>query len=199
MIRALFATINGRAEARAGRFSTSRSPKRGSTHWFVEGEVPDTVNGRFAVLATIVALMTVRLEKDGEDRRHATVALTERLVETLDAELREMGLGDPTLGKQVRKLVGAVAGRVERWRDLVALGSDLDRRDPAKPLPRRRTAVRMPLAIANRQLRSSVADARRRSELHDLVAREDVMTEDFALPASAQPDPRRRANRPCRR
>jgi cytochrome b pre-mRNA-processing protein 3 len=33
-----------------------------------------------------------------------------------------MGLGDPTLGKQVRKLVGAVGGRVERWRAI--LGSD---------------------------------------------------------------------------
>jgi cytochrome b pre-mRNA-processing protein 3 len=33
-----------------------------------------------------------------------------------------MGLGDPTLGKQVRKLVGAVGKRVDRWRSTI--GSD---------------------------------------------------------------------------
>ena len=30
-----------------------------------------------------------------------------------------MGVGDPTLGKQVRRLVGAVSGRVDRWRALL--------------------------------------------------------------------------------
>lgn len=123
MIRALFARLTGGPKRGHALFDLATAEAR-HTHWFVEGEVPDTVNGRFAVLATVVALMTVRLEKDGEEGAHATVALTERMVETLDAELREMGLGDPTLGKQVRGLVGAVAGRVERWRALA--GSDAD-------------------------------------------------------------------------
>lgn len=123
MIRALFARLTGGPKRGQALFDLAVAEAR-STHWFVEGEVPDTVNGRFAVLATIIALLTVRLEKDGDDGAHATVALTERMVDTLDAELREMGLGDPTLGKQVRGLVGAVAGRVERWRALV--GTDAD-------------------------------------------------------------------------
>ena len=117
MIRGLFARLTG-------------GPKRGETmyrlavdearrpYWFIEGEVPDTVNGRFAVLATIIALMTVRLEREGEAGQHATVALTESLVESLDVEIREMGLGDPTLGKQVRRLVGSVSSRVDRWKKL---------------------------------------------------------------------------------
>ena len=121
MFRALFARLTGgpkRGQPLFGRAVEEAS----QTHWFLEGEVPDTVNGRFAVLATVVALMTVRLEREGDAGREAPVALTERLVETLDAEIREMGLGDPTLGKQVRKLVGAVAGRVERWRAILAAG-----------------------------------------------------------------------------
>lgn len=121
MFRALFARLTGGPKRGQALFGLAVEEAR-QTHWFVEGEVPDTVNGRFAVLATIVALITVRLERDGEAGRQATVALTERLVETLDAEIREMGLGDPTLGKQVRKLVGAVGGRVERWRS--TLGPD---------------------------------------------------------------------------
>ena len=57
-------------------------------------------------------------------RRSGDVALTETNGRIARAEIREMGVGDPTLGKQVRELVGAVAGRVERWRAL--LGSDAD-------------------------------------------------------------------------
>ena len=115
MFRALFARLTGGPKRGRDLFGLAVEEAR-QLHWFVEGEVPDTVNGRFAVLATIVALITVRLERDGDNGRQESAALTERLVETLDAEIREMGLGDPTLGKQVRKLIGAVAGRVERWR-----------------------------------------------------------------------------------
>jgi cytochrome b pre-mRNA-processing protein 3 len=121
MFRALFARLTGGPKRGQALFGLAvREASR--THWFLAGQVPDTVNGRFAVLATVVALITLRLERDQEAGREATVALTERLVETLDAEIREMGLGDPTLGKQVRKLVGAVGGRVERWRTVLASG-----------------------------------------------------------------------------
>ena len=121
MFRVLFARLTGGPKRGQALFGLAVEEAR-QTHWFLEGEVPDTVNGRFEVLATVVALITVRLERESDAGREATVALTERLVETLDAEIREMGLGDPTLGKQVRKLVGAVAARVERWRDVLAAG-----------------------------------------------------------------------------
>jgi cytochrome b pre-mRNA-processing protein 3 len=85
-------------------------------HWYVEGEVPDTLDGRFAVLATVTALVLVRLERDGEQ---ASVALTERFIETMEAEHRELGQGDPTLGKTVRKLVGSLARRNDLWRSAV--------------------------------------------------------------------------------
>ena len=119
MFRALFARLTGGPKRGQDLFGLAVEEAR-QMHWFVEGEVPDTVNGRFAILATVIALITVRLERDGDDGRQVSAALTERLVETLDAEIREMGLGDPTLGKQVRKLIGAVAGRIERWRLLAA-------------------------------------------------------------------------------
>ena len=119
MFRVLFARLTGGPKRGQALFGLAVEEAQ-ETHWFLEGEVPDTVHGRFAVLATVVALITVRLEREDDAGREATVALTERLVETLDAEIREMGLGDPTLGKQVRKLVGAVGARVDRWRDVLA-------------------------------------------------------------------------------
>jgi cytochrome b pre-mRNA-processing protein 3 len=86
-------------------------------HWYVEGEIPDTLDGRFAVLATVAALATVRLEQLGEDGNSLSVALTERFVEVMESEHRELGIGDPSLGKTVRKLVGSLARRTRLWRD----------------------------------------------------------------------------------
>ena len=118
MIRGLFARLTGEPTRGEALFDlVVRQARR--PHWFVEGRVPDTVNGRFVVLATILALTMLRLEGEGPAGEQASVALTERLVESLDTEIREMGVGDPTLGKQVRRLVGAVSGRVDRWRPLL--------------------------------------------------------------------------------
>lgn len=93
-------------------------------HWYVEGQVPDTLDGRFGVLATLLAIVLVRLERDGPAGDAASVALTERFIEVMESEHRELGLGDPTLGKTVRKLVGVLARKTELWRS--TLSSDED-------------------------------------------------------------------------
>ena len=46
-------------------------------HWYLEGAVPDTLEGRFAMLATLLALVNLRLESGGEKARLASVSLTE--------------------------------------------------------------------------------------------------------------------------
>lgn len=122
MFRSLFARLTGEPKRGERLFAAAVAEAR-SPHWYVEGQVPDTVNGRFAVLATVVAMTIVRLEQAGAEGEEASVALTERLVESLDVEVREMGVSDPTIGKQVRKLVGALAARVERWRRLSSTGA----------------------------------------------------------------------------
>jgi cytochrome b pre-mRNA-processing protein 3 len=84
--------------------------------WYLEGKVPDTLDGRFAVLASLTALALVKLESRGEEANPLSVALTERFIEVMESEHREMGLGDPTLGKTVRKLVGMLSRRAELLR-----------------------------------------------------------------------------------
>jgi cytochrome b pre-mRNA-processing protein 3 len=37
----------------------------------------------------------------------------------MESEHRELGLGDPTLGKKVRQLVGSLSARTNKWRETV--------------------------------------------------------------------------------
>ena len=90
-------------------------------HWYVEGGVPDTLDGRFAVLTTVTALALVRLE-EGDAGNALSVGLTERFIEVMESEHRELGIGDPTLGRTVRKLVSILAKRTEQWRTAGASG-----------------------------------------------------------------------------
>jgi cytochrome b pre-mRNA-processing protein 3 len=84
--------------------------------WYRAGGVEDTMDGRFAVLSTLAALAILRLEDGDEDAVRHSVALTESFIADMDAQMREEGFGDPSLGKQVRLLVGALATRVDWWR-----------------------------------------------------------------------------------
>ena len=95
-------------------------------HWYVAGQVPDTIDGRFAMLSTLIALASIRLDHGGEESQEASAALTERFVEAMDTEHRELGISDPAIGKKVRKLVGSLAGRIDLWRGAL---DDCDRWD----------------------------------------------------------------------
>jgi cytochrome b pre-mRNA-processing protein 3 len=89
--------------------------------WYIAGAVPDTMDGRFALLSTVVALVTLRLEAEGDAGRTPSVALTEAFIDDMDAQMRQEGF-DATLGKKVRHLVGSLASRVDRWRRLFGGG-----------------------------------------------------------------------------
>lgn len=115
MLDFLFRRLTAETGRGAALFETVTGIAR-RPHWYVEGQVPDTLDGRFAVLSTVTALVLVRLESDGETGDAVSVALTERFIEVMEAEHRELGLGDPTLGKTVRRLVGALARRTALWR-----------------------------------------------------------------------------------
>ena len=117
MIRFLFPRLT--QQSRGGELFAAIVAAARHPHWYIEGEVADDVDGRFAVLATITALASVRLERGGREARDLSVAVTERFIDAMDAEHREMGISDPGLGKTVRKLVGSLARRVELWRSAV--------------------------------------------------------------------------------
>ena len=98
--------------------------------WYIEGEVPDSLDGRFGVLASVVAIAILRLEAGGDGAIRGSVALTESFISDMDAQMREVGFGDPSVGKQVRSMVGALASRVDRWR--LARSGEIDWADATR-------------------------------------------------------------------
>lgn len=84
--------------------------------WYRDAGVPDTMDGRFAVLTSLLALADIRLERGADAARALGPRLAEAYIADMDAQMREAGFGDPTLGKQVRMMVGALASKVDRWR-----------------------------------------------------------------------------------
>ncbi|HYI41219.1 MAG TPA: ubiquinol-cytochrome C chaperone family protein [Allosphingosinicella sp.] len=88
--------------------------------WYREGSVPDTLEGRFDMLATMVALALVRLESESDGAKAESVALTEIFIDDMDGTLRQIGIGDFVVGKHVGKLVGALGGRLGALREAMA-------------------------------------------------------------------------------
>jgi len=86
----------------------------------------DSMDGRFALLSTLLALTDIRLGQGGELARGRAARLAECFIADMDVQMREEGFGDPSLGKQVRMMVGALASRVERWQQAILEDGDWD-------------------------------------------------------------------------
>src|SRR5438270_12479631 len=114
MIASLFRGLTAKP-ARGARLFDAVTAEARRPHWYLEGGVPDTLDGRFAALSTIAALVIVRLESEGEKGDVASVGLTERFIAVMESEHRELGLGDPRWGKTFRNLVGMLRNRPALW------------------------------------------------------------------------------------
>jgi cytochrome b pre-mRNA-processing protein 3 len=91
-------------------------------HWYTDGAVPDTLDGRFDMVALVLALVLLRIEGEPEHGREG-VLLTEIMVEDMDGQMRQIGFGDMIVGKQMGQIMSALGGRIGAYR----IGAD----DPA--------------------------------------------------------------------
>ena len=90
-------------------------------HWFLDGAVADTVDGRFDMIAAVLAMVMLRLESDPAGVPAAT-HLSEAFVDDMDPQLREIGIGDLLVGKHVGRMMGMLGGRLGAYRDGLAAG-----------------------------------------------------------------------------
>lgn len=95
--------------------------------WYARCGVADTVPGRFDAVTLVLALVMLRMERGkhaagGSALIEPSARLTELFVEDMDGQLRQSGVGDLVVGKQMGKLVSVLAGRIGALRE--ALGQD---------------------------------------------------------------------------
>jgi cytochrome b pre-mRNA-processing protein 3 len=75
--------------------------------------VPDTPEGRFEILALHVGLVIRRLMQEGDPGRNVAQSLVDLMVTDLDVNLRELGVGDLSVGKQVQRMAGQFNARLD--------------------------------------------------------------------------------------
>lgn len=77
--------------------------------------VPDTVDGRFDMIALHVFLILRRLKQDNERSQATAQALFDTMFTDMDRGLRELGAGDLGVGRRVKVMATAFYGRVAAY------------------------------------------------------------------------------------
>ena len=77
--------------------------------------VPDTVNGRFDLIALHAFIVMKRLKSIGKIGENLSQALFDRMFADIDTNLREMGVSDISVGRKVKGLAAAYYGRVKAY------------------------------------------------------------------------------------
>lgn len=81
---------------------------------------PDTVEGRFEMVAIHVWLVMRRLKQGGPGVRKVSQAMFDAMFRNLDDSLRELGVGDLSVGKKIRKLAENFYGRIGAYETALA-------------------------------------------------------------------------------
>jgi len=109
------------------RLSASAAAQARSPGFYAAMGAPDTVEGRFELYSLHVALILRRLRGQGTQAAETAQALFDAYVQSLDHALREMGVGDLSVGKKMRKIGEAFYGRVKNYDEAFAALPDRER------------------------------------------------------------------------
>ena len=82
------------------------------TVFFADYGVPDTLDGRFELICLHAFLYLHRLKADRPQASAFCQSLFDRMFADFDRSLREMGVGDLSVGKHVKRMARAFYGRV---------------------------------------------------------------------------------------
>ena len=119
--------------------------------------VPDTVDGRFDMIALHVFLVLHRLKHHEARGGEVAQALFDAMFADMDRGLREMGAGDLGVGRRVKAMAKAFYGRIAAYERGLAEGEEalaaavlrnIFRGDPAKSAAASRIATYMYSQVA---------------------------------------------------
>ncbi|WP_137177026.1 ubiquinol-cytochrome C chaperone family protein [Roseomonas sp. AR75] len=84
--------------------------------FFAEIGVPDTLDGRFDLVSLHTGLLVCRIARDADPRgKDLAQAVFDAMFADMDVNLREMGVGDLSVGKRVKRMWEAFHGRAQAY------------------------------------------------------------------------------------
>lgn len=86
-----------------------------SAEFYTAGGVPDTLDGRFELIALHAYFVLRRLREDPERTGDLAQSLFDAMFEDMDRCLREMGAGDLGVGRRVKFMASSFLGRVKAY------------------------------------------------------------------------------------
>ena len=109
-------------------FSRSSSPRRLAAElyghavaaarapaFYADLAVPDTVEGRYEMIVLHVVLLLRRLRAPGAGQKKLAQALVDFMAADLDRSIRELGVGDMSVGKFMKRLGEGLFGRAAAY------------------------------------------------------------------------------------
>ena len=95
--------------------------------FFTQYGVPDTLDGRFELICLHAFLYLHRLKAEGPLAKRICQIFFDKMFTDFDRALRELGTGDLSVGKHVKRMVRAFYGRIRAYEEgLSADASTLD-------------------------------------------------------------------------
>jgi len=107
-------------EEAAGRLYDAAVKQARSSAFYSDCQVPDSLDGRFELIALHVFLLLHRLKAAYPESRSLAQALHDRFFADMDRSLREMGAGDLGVGKRVKRMAEAFYGRIPAYEGALA-------------------------------------------------------------------------------
>ena len=133
--------------------------------------VADRIDARFELYTLHVLLLVMRLRDEGDRGAEAAQALFDTYVSALDHALRELGVGDISVGKKMRKLGEAMYGRMTAY----------------EPALRDGDAAELAAGLARNVFESDDPAAGEALAVYALASRARLAAQDFAA-VTAAPD-----------
>ena len=85
--------------------------------FYLDLKVPDTIDGRFELIVLHFFLLERRLDKKIKKDQLIYKELLEIIYKDFDMSLREMGVGDLSVGKKIYHMTEAFSGRIVAYRN----------------------------------------------------------------------------------
>ncbi|MGE0416857.1 MAG: ubiquinol-cytochrome C chaperone family protein [Acetobacteraceae bacterium] len=91
---------------------------------YLTGGVPDTLDGRFDLIGLHTFLLIHRLTREPEPGPAVAQAIFDAMFSDMDINLREMGVGDMSVGKRVKAMWEAFHGRAAAYTAALDAGDE---------------------------------------------------------------------------